>query len=74
MFRRKIDRNRPFADLEKLMFGGGVKWLDTRDFKGSKYQLFREGIDSGRPEETYEVLLMHWHLPLGVVVVIDKLI
>ena len=60
--------------LEAIEYDVGVKWVDTRDFKRSKYQLFGEGIDPGRPEETYEVLLMHWHLPLGVVVVIDKLI
>jgi hypothetical protein len=29
MFERKIDGNRPFADLEKLMFGGGVRVRDS---------------------------------------------
>ena len=70
--KRKIDGNRPFADLEKLMFGG-VKWVDTRGHKGLRYQLFREGVDLGRLEEAYEVCLTHREPSLGVVVMIYEL-
>jgi hypothetical protein len=48
--------------------------VDTRGLKRSKYQLFREGIDPGRPEETYKVYLTYREPFLGVVVMIYKLI
>ena len=60
--------------LEAIEYDVGVKWLDTRDFKGSKSQLFREGIDPGRPEEAYKVCLIYREVSLGDMVLIYKLI
>ena len=56
------------------MFGGGVKWVYTRDFKGSEYQRFGKGVNPGRPEEAYEVCLTRGEPSLGVVVMIYELI
>jgi hypothetical protein len=48
--------------------------VDTRGFKGSKYQRFGEGVNPGRPEQAYEVCLTHREPSLGVVVMIYELI
>ena len=53
---------------------GGVKWVDTRVFKGSKYQLFREGINLGRPEEAYKVCLIYREVSLSDIVLIYQLL
>ena len=60
--------------LEAIEYDVGVKWVYTRAFKGSKYQLFSEGIDPGRPEEAYEVCLTYREVSLGDMVLIYKLI
>ena len=52
----------------------GVKWVDTRGFKRSKYQLFREGTDPGRPEEAYKVRLINREVSLSNIILIYKLI
>jgi hypothetical protein len=60
--------------LEAIEYDVGVKWVDTRRYKGLRYQLFREGIDPGRPEEAYKVCLTHREVSLGGIVMIYKLI
>ena len=52
----------------------GVKWVYTRAFERSKYQLFCEGIDPGRPEEAYEVCLTHREVSLSDMVLIYQLL
>ena len=60
--------------LEAIEYDVGVKWVDTRGFKRSKYQLFREGTDPGRPEEAYKVRLINREVSLSDMVLIYKLI
>jgi hypothetical protein len=52
----------------------GVKWVYTRGFKGAKYQLFREGIDPGRPKEAYKVCLIYREVSLSDMVLIYELL
>ena len=48
--------------------------MDTRGFKRSKYQLFREVTNPGRPEEAYKVRLINREVSLSDMVLIYKLI
>ena len=48
--------------------------MDARGHKGLRYQLLREGVDPGRPEEAYEVCLTHREVSFGDVVMICELV